>query len=258
MPLSQRRSRLIARLRARRSREREGQVLVEGVRAVREALDCGVAVAFAVVSPKLLVTADGAALARRLAGHDVEEVSDDDLAALADTVNPQGVLLVCRQPSRSLRHLRAGRLLVLDAVQDPGNVGTLVRAAVAFGLDGIVCLDGTVDPWSAKVVRASAGTVFRSPPASARAEDVSPWLAELHVPLLVADAGGEDVEGRRGAEAFALVIGNEGEGVRAFLRASADAIVAVPMSGPVESLNAGVAGSILMHTLTRSPRSLSE
>lgn len=252
MPLSQRRTRTIERLRARKTREREGLVLVEGVRAVREALDCGASAVFAVTSPKLAATADGAALAVRLAGLDAEEVADDELAGLADTVNPQGVLLVCRQPERSLERMEGVRFLLLDAVQDPGNVGTLVRAAVAFGLDGIVCLDGTADPWGPKVVRASAGTVFRSPPAPARTEDVRPWLAERGVPLLVADAAGEDAERRRGAPRFALAVGNEGVGVRDFLRASADAIVAVPMSGPAESLNAGVAGSILMHTLTRS------
>lgn len=254
MALSQGRTRLIARLRARKTREREGLVLVEGVRASAEALDGGAAVTLAVVSPRLESTEAGARLAARLQGLEVGRVGDAELEALADTQTPQGVLLVCRQPARGLEDLDGARFLVLDALQDPGNVGTLVRGAVAFALDGVICLDGTVDPWGAKAVRASAGGVFRLPVAAADAADLVPWLADRGVPLLVADAGGEDAHGRAGAERFALAVGNEGEGVRADLRAAAEAVVAVPMAGPAESLNAGVAGSILMHVLTRGAR----
>jgi TrmH family RNA methyltransferase len=249
MALSQGRTRLIGRLSVRKTREREGLVLVEGVRAATEALDGGAAVSLAVVSPRLESTEAGARLVQRLEGAVVERVDDAELATLADTQTPQGVLLVCRQPSTTLEALDGARFLVLDAVQDPGNVGTLVRGAVAFALDGVICLDGTVDPWGAKAVRASAGTVFRLPVVPADAASLVPWLAARGVPLLVADAGGEDAQRRAGAERFALAVGNEGEGVRAALRAAAEAVVAVPMAGPTESLNAGVAGSILMHTL---------
>lgn len=252
MALSQRRARLIGRLRSRRTRAREGLVLVEGVRAAREALDAGAVVLFALVSPRLEDAPTGSALRARLEGVEIADVADGELAELSDTRSPQGVLLVCREPEASLAGLAGRRYLVLDAVQDPGNVGTLVRAVVAFGLDGIVCLDGTVDPWSPKAVRASAGSVFRRPPVLAREEEVAEWLQRRGVPILVADASGEDVERHRGAASFALIVGNEGEGVRDALKDRADAVVAVPMSGPAESLNAGVAGSILMHTLSRS------
>lgn len=250
MTLSQRRSRLIGRLRARKTRGREGLVLVEGVRAATEALDAGADVSFVVTSPKLTATEAGRVLLRRVDEHDVEAVADGALAELADTQSPQGVLLVCREPESSLSRLRRGRYLVLDGIQDPGNAGTLIRGAVAFGLDGVVCLDGTVDPWSAKTVRASAGMVFRSPVLSATPRELLRRLADVDVPLFVADSVGDDVEAHRAMEAFALVVGNEGAGVRRDLKDRAEAVVSVPMRGPAESLNVVAAGSILMHTLS--------
>jgi TrmH family RNA methyltransferase len=251
MGLSQRRTRLLERLGSRKTRERERLVLVEGIRGVEEALAGGAVPRFAVVSPKLSTSAAGEALAPSLASVDVEHVTDDELAALSDAQTTQGVLLVCREPDGSLTRLSRGRVLVLDGVQDPGNAGTLIRAAVAFGLDAVVFLDGTVDPWGAKTVRASAGMAFRCPVLSGGAEELLERLTESAIPLYVADAGGQDADAFRGADAFALVVGNEGRGVRGVLVDVADAVVAIPMSGPAESLNVGVAGSLLMHVLTR-------
>jgi TrmH family RNA methyltransferase len=147
------------------------------------------------------------------------------------------VLLVASEPEGSLRAIRpGGRYLVLEGVQDPGNAGTLVRAAVAFGL---------------KTVRASAGMIFRVGVVRAGAADVVERLREAGVPILVADAEGDEPVERAGGEGFALVVGNEGAGVGAQLSGEADAVVAVRMQGPAESLNVAMAGSILLHALTR-------
>jgi TrmH family RNA methyltransferase len=250
MTISQRRSRLVRRLRVRKTREREGRVLVEGVRAVDEALDCGVAVDFAVVSPRLGATEEGVVLARRLAKLEVVSVDDRGLEDVSDTDSPQGVLAVCREPEQSLEGLgRCRRVLVMDALQDPGNLGTLVRSAVAFGLDGIVCLDGTVDPWGAKAVRASAGMVFRLPLFRCTVQEAVDVFSRHETPVLVASS--EGTSRMPAAESFALVVGNEGGGVRDEVRAASKETVAVSMSGPAESLNAGIAGSILMYLLAR-------
>ena len=252
MALSQRRERLVARLRAAKTRAREHAVLVEGVRAVSEALDAGVDVDFAVTSPRLHATKAGARLAERLEDRDVVTVDDQELEHLSDTERPQGVLLVCEEPDAGLdRVVRGGRYLVLDHVQDPGNAGTLVRAAVAFGLAAVVCLDGTVDPWGPKTVRSSAGMIFRIPVVRAGAQEAADRLAAEGVPLFVSDADGRDVADHRRAPSFALVVGNEGAGVRAELLARADERVSVGMPGPAESLNVAMAGSILLHVLTR-------
>ena len=252
--LSQRRTHLVGRLRHRKTRERERLVLAEGIRTVSEALEAGAHPEFAVVSPRLETLAWGAdllvTLRRRL--EDVETMADGELDALADTERPQGVLVVFRQPVWDGVSLAAGgRYLVLDAVQDPGNVGTLVRAATAFRVDGVLALDGTADPWGPKAVRASAGTAFRTPVHQVGMDRAVELLADAHVPVLVAEASGTDVGALPPQPAWALAVGNEGAGVREALRAVARRSVRIPMPGPVESLNAGVAGAILLYALTR-------
>lgn len=258
MPLSRRKGRLLKRLAVNRSRAKEGLVPVEGIRAVGEALSAGASVVFATVSPRLMSTEEGRALRARLdalPGVEVVEASDDEMSELADTEHPQGVLLVCREPAAALADaVRADRrVLVLDAVQDPGNVGTLVRSAVAFSFDVVVALDGTADPWSAKAVRASAGTVFHIRVVRASADEALTVLEGAGLPIFVASAEGSG--GVRPPEGgLALVVGNEGAGVRESVRAVASATVAVPMSGPAESLNVGIAGSILMSDFSRVAR----
>ncbi|MDH3205340.1 MAG: RNA methyltransferase [Gemmatimonadota bacterium] len=254
MSLSQRRERLIARLRVPKTRGREGAVLVEGVRAVSEALDAGVAPTFAVVSPRLEESAAGSALAGRLGGLELVRLEQAQLDLLSDTETGQGVMLVCGEPSTRLDSIASGgRYLVLDGVQDPGNTGTLIRAAVAFGLDAVLCLDGTADPWGPKPVRASAGMIFRVPVVRAPAPAAVKWLEASGVPLYVADAKGRDVQEQPRMESFAIAVGNEGRGVRALLAESAQGMLAVRMRGGAESLNVAMAGSIIMHALTREP-----
>ncbi len=254
MGLSQERRKLIGRLRARKTRVREGLVLVEGVRAVGEVLDCGTPVRFGVAAARLSVAPEGDALLHRLsaAGTDMVLLSDQELAEISDTERHQGVMLVVAQPVSELEDVARGpHCLVLDGVQDPGNVGTLIRAAVAFSIDGVIALDGTVDPWSPKAVRASAGAVFRIPVVGAAWPDAERMLRDSGLPILVADAGGASVRGCVHRGTFALVLGNEGAGVREAVRMMASGTVSVPMSGPAESLNVGMAGSVLLFELTQ-------
>ena len=235
-------------------------MLVEGVRAVTEALDAGAHGRFAVMSPRLRETSFGFALADRLTATDLEvhSIDDAELSSLADTEHPQGILLVCSEPRDSLDLVVRGmRLLVLDGVQDPGNTGTLVRASVAFGLDAVIALEGTADPWAAKTVRASAGMAFRIPVIQARLPDTVAALQLARVPVHVAAAGGEPVgadelvAGGECVAGFALILGNEGAGVRDELRDAATSTVSIPMRGPAESLNVGVAGSVLLYEMTK-------
>jgi TrmH family RNA methyltransferase len=149
--------------------------------------------------------------------------------------------------------------LILDAIQDPGNVGALIRSAVAFGFGGVVVLDGTGDPWGAKAVRAAAGMTFHIPVHSCDADSAIAAVSEMGSTLYCASAEGKPLRGPRqghgtstGGAGFALVLGNEGAGVRPVLREAADSIVSVEMNGAAESLNVGIAGSILMHELTRT------
>jgi TrmH family RNA methyltransferase len=254
--LSQRATTLVHRLKTRKGRRREALVLVEGVRAVTAALDGGARLRLGVVSDRLEGRPGGRELKARLGdlGVEVRHVSDSELAALSDTETPQGVLLVAEERDVPLGAFVPGRWLVLDGVQDPGNAGTLVRAAVAFGLDGVVALDGTVDLWSPKAVRASAGLGFRIPIGRSSSRALLEICREAGVALLVADPAGADVGGVDLSGPVALVMGNEGAGACPELVRAAEAIVAVPMHGPAESLNVGVAGSVLLYALSRERR----
>jgi TrmH family RNA methyltransferase len=252
MALSRARERLLGRLRDRRTREREGLFLVEGIRSAREALDARARVSFAAVSPRLDALAGGSELRRRLADArlDTVELTDAELAAAADTETPQGVVLVCAEPEPRGDRPPDGPLLALDGIQDPGNVGTLIRAAAAFGVPEVLVLDGTADPYNPKVVRASAGALFRTAVRRSRWEEIAPVLGSRG-PLLVGDMAGRDVAGVRPSGSWTLLIGGEGAGPRSEARAAANELVAIPMPGGAESLNAGVAGSILLYMLTR-------
>lgn len=257
MALSDARRKLVRRLHRRKTREREGLVLVEGPRAVSEVVDAGAVVRFALTSPRIEALGAESVLARLSdAGAPREEVSDAEMRDLADTEAPQGLLTVVEQPEVEWPEPAAlgegappERWLVLDALQDPGNVGTLVRAAAAFACAGVLALDGTADPWGTRAVRASAGAVFRLPIHTSRGRGLAEVLDTLPHPILAAEMGG-DAPGEHTGARWSLIVGNEGAGIRPALLDAADRRVAVPMPGGIESLNAGVAGAILLYALT--------
>lgn len=247
---------LLTGLARRKVREKEGLFLAEGVRVVEELLSAGLPIRLAVTSPDLEETDRGRALAAALGtrGVAVREVGRGRMHELADTRTTQGVLVVAEAPRARLESLPPadGALLVLDGVQDPGNLGTLARSAAAFGCRGLLCLPGTVDPWNPKAVRASAGALFRLPVLLADdAARALGWLAEGGYRLLGADAAGEPVESTPLPPRVALAVGNEGAGLTASVASACEGFVAVPMPGGTESLNVAVATSILLYVITR-------
>jgi TrmH family RNA methyltransferase len=144
------------------------------------------------------------------------------------------------------------RIVVLSGIQDPGNLGTILRSAEAFGATGAVCLPGTVSPWNPKALRASTGSIFRLPLISASESDCIMHLRQAKVRTIAAivhDAqplGELDLSGP-----IALFIGSEGSGLSPDLAAQCDARITIPMPGPTESLNAAVAASILLYEASR-------
>lgn len=246
---------MLTRLGSARGRVREGLVLVEGVRAAAEALASGLVVRFVVCSRALTRSPAGEGLLGELEGRGLtpDWVGAREMAAVSATASPQGILLVGEEPffAPEALHLASdARFLALDGIQDPGNLGTLVRTACAFDLKAVIALDGTVDPWNARVVRASAGSVFRIPVVRARWTEVGARAAGARV--IVADAAGQDAATLSVTPPWMLVVGNEGAGVREEIREVANEWAAVPMAGPADSLNAALAGAIVLYELTRA------
>lgn len=244
-------------LKRRKGRADHGLFLAEGPRLLEELLASPPPVRHVLHTPEAAEEPRaGELLARcREAGVPVEEVDAGELAEFADTVTPQGVVAVAEIPEWPQDRLPAGDLVVLDAVQDPGNAGTILRTAEALGVAGAVSLKGTVDIWNPKVVRASAGSVFRLPVLDLEWGELAAALDREGLALWAADAGGTEV-GReeRVPGRVALVLGNEGSGVRAEVLEAADRRVAISIPGPVESLNVSVAAAILMDRIFSARR----
>jgi RNA methyltransferase, TrmH family len=248
---------LIRDLHRRRGRERRGLALAEGVRLVEEALAARVPIRGAAVSPTLEATARGQALLAALAaaGVPLERVDDDALAKLADTEQPQGVVAVVVPPAWSLEQVAptgADVVVVLDAVQDPGNVGTILRTAHALGAAAVVALPGTAELTSPKTLRAAMGAFFRFPCISTGTEAFLDWASAVGAETWVTDAAGTPIASTpRSGHPLALVLGNEGAGVGEAVRARAARQVAVPLRPGAESLNVAIAAAILLYEVRR-------
>ena len=239
-------------LQRRKARERQSLFVAEGVRAVEELLASPIKVVGA------LVTADAPAherFARVRSGIEerrieVAEVSDRDFLSASDTDSPQGVLAVAEIPDRSLASIPLGeqaRVLVLDAIQDPGNVGTILRTAAAFETSATIAMPGTVDLWNAKVVRSAMGALFHHQALQATWSQLDEFLAPNGVVLWGADAAGPRLGARGAPPRLAIAVGNEGSGLTSDARSRASHTVSIPTAPNVESLNVAVAAGILLH-----------
>jgi TrmH family RNA methyltransferase len=253
MSLSAREQKQLRALHRRKQREESGLFLAEGVRVVEDLLASPLRVQWVATATSLGDTDRGRALVAALdrAGTVRRELTDEEFSTLAATEHPQGVIAVAETPRWSFADLLRAETpvvaLVLDAVQDPGNFGTLVRSAEALGAAGVVALPGTVDPWNPKAVRSAAGSSFRLPIVGGDWEDGSAWLRTHGFRLLAAAVGGEGAP--RGLDRVALVVGNEGAGISAEVLASVDRVVGIPLRGRAESLNVTAAAAILLHEL---------
>jgi TrmH family RNA methyltransferase len=248
---------LVRDLKRRKARERQGLFVAEGLRTVEALLDSPLRIRGVLTSDALDRTPRAAALLASINARGLEHVriSDTEFASAADTEQPQGVLAIAEQPERRLEALvlpAHARLLVLDGIQDPGNVGTLLRTAAALGGETVV-LPGTVDPWNAKVVRSAVGHQFQHPPIQATLDELQTFLAAQGVTLWGAAADGATVGGIDAPPRLALALGNEGKGLSAELRNTCSAMVAIPMAADAESLNVAVAAGILLHVLRAVP-----
>ena len=231
-------------LRERKGREASDAFLVEGTRMVREAL----ASDFPVLA--LLLREDYVPDFPLPAGVPAFTLSEHAFSAVADTRTPQGVAAVL---SRRVLPPDGPKLLALDAVQDPGNVGTIIRTADAAGFDGVLLGPECADLFSPKVLRSTMGSIFRM--RFAFPADLPAALRSLRsrgYSVLSSQLDGDPFFERQGvSSSFVLIVGNEGNGVSEAVRAEATHRLRLPMCGGAESLNAAVAAGIMMYDLVR-------
>jgi RNA methyltransferase, TrmH family len=240
----------------------EGLVAIEGENLIREAIRSGIVL-------RTIFLSGHASLPGELP-RNVEAIhlADDIFASAVDTQSPQGIAALIEPPHWTLQSLLgadlkphkqpAPLLLIAAGLQDPGNLGTLIRSAEAFAATAVLTTLGTVSPWNQKALRASAGSVFRVPVATV-AEDDLIALKARGIRLLAAVAPENSTKRDPMpdlTQSIALMIGNEGGGLSPELLALADARISIPTPGPVESLNAAIAGSLLMYEAARQRGSL--
>jgi TrmH family RNA methyltransferase len=247
---------------ARAERTEDGYCAIEGLRIVEEAIRSGLRF------HSIYFKASAENLAERLLpqiGSHVETLllSDSlfDSAVPSDT--PQGVAALVKLRDFSLddvlERLQVGPIIILVGLQDPGNVGTVLRSAEAFGSAGVVIGEGTVSPFNSKVIRASAGSMFRLPVVVAKSsggvEGVSAKLRKASMRLIATSSHkGTPLDESRLTEPCAVFIGSEGSGLPRGLMSQVDELIAIPHTPQVESLNAGVAGSIVLYEAARQRR----
>ena len=240
-------------LRRRKARERRGLFVAEGVRAVEELVKSSLHIEGILVAPQVEEAPRGSSLveAIRAKGITLESVAAPEFASAAETESPQGILALARIPGVTLDEIpdaESLRLLILDAVQDPGNVGTIVRTALAMGANATIALPGTVDLWNAKVVRSAMGAHFHHTALHATWDELSAFRSRRGLALWGADLAGSPIgHGQQTPKRLGLVVGNEGAGLTDVVRSSCDRLVSIPMSPAAESLNVAVAAGILLH-----------
>ncbi|MGQ0715490.1 MAG: TrmH family RNA methyltransferase [Gemmatimonadaceae bacterium] len=239
-------------LQRRKARERQSLFVAEGIRAVEALLASPVRVVGALTTDESSANARLGALRSSITARSIEvlEVTPREFATASDTDTPQGILAIAEIPERSLSGVALGeraRILVLDAIQDPGNVGTILRTAAAFDVAVTVATPGTVDLWNAKVVRGAMGALFRHHALHASWDAVDALLRDNDVVAWGADAGGARLSDRAAPAKLAIVVGNEGAGLSSEARSRIAHSVSIPTSPAVESLNVAVAAGILLY-----------
>lgn len=232
-----------------KERREAGAFLAEGVRLLEEAFSAGWPVEFVLFSAE--TSRRGAALVETLKqqGLDVEEVSPEILRAASETKTSQGILAVLRQAPLPLPD-NPDFILIPDQIRDPGNLGTLIRTAAAAGVQGVLIPPETTDPFAPKVIRAGMGAHFRMPVESLGWEAIRSRLNGMTIYLAEASSRKTLWEADFKSP-LALIVGGEAEGASQAARNLADVFINIPMPGKIESLNAGIAGALLMFEAVR-------
>ena len=242
------------RLQSKKYRDKEGLYVIEGPNLVEEALKNGAKL-------KAVLVMEDYDLKDSMENVDIYLLGNRLFSKVSNTETPQGIMAIVEKEEKTFDQILAldeekgarGNLLVLDKLQDPGNIGTMIRTADAAGYLAIVLVKGSGDVYSPKVVRSAAGSLFRIPMIYVEDyEELEEQMGKMSKRLVATGFDTDHYYYQEDlSEGIALIIGNEGNGVDPLLMAKADAIVKIPMEGTIESLNAAVSAGILMYERMR-------
>lgn len=227
-------------LKKKRERDKTGLALIEGIHLVEEAVNSNVTITE-------LFAIEPSRIDQHIIDHaeQVFQINMKVAESLSGTVTPQGFFAIIEKPQYDVT--QAKQVLLIDRVQDPGNLGTLIRTADAAGIDAVIMEKGTTDPFQDKVLRASQGSVFHMP---VIIDDLSNFIQQFNGPVygtaLEHSIPFKEVQSN---DTFALLLGNEGEGVNPQLLQQTTKNLVIPIYGQAESLNVAIAGSILLYHL---------
>lgn len=250
-------------LRTRKERERTGTCWAEGIRIVAAAIERGAAIDRLVIAPDLLTSAFARDLAatQQARGIPCTEVTGEVFASLSLKEGPQGIGAVVRQQWTALDQVAPGDALcwiALDAAQDPGNLGTILRTGDAVGAAGVILLDHTADPYDPAALRASMGAVFAQRLVRANFDDLLRWKTRHHAALIgTSDAAPSDYHAVRYPWPAILLMGSERAGLAPVQQAACDLLVSIPMTGHSDSLNLAVATAVMLYELFNQRRDAS-
>ncbi len=241
-------------------RQKPARILIEGLHLIEAALNAGARIEKVFFTESMAGSAEG----EKMLGVVPEkrdcffEVSERVMDRLTGTETPQGIVAVVYWQPPGLGELRmSGRPLitVVDGIQDPGNLGTIIRTSDAAGADAVVLLPGTCDPFMPKPLRASAGSIFNIPVVQTEIGPLSKWMKDRELRLAVTSPdAAESLFDTDLTQSVAFAFGNEAHGVSMLLREAADLAVKIPIYGRAESLNVGSAAAICLYEAARQRR----
>jgi len=249
----------IIQIREKRAKFRHTAFLLEGPHLVEMALNAGVQIKEVFATEAFMNTKEHQAMLKKITGT-VFEVSGQAMKKITDTETPQGIVAFAGYEPITLDMLllKAKPLLVvLDAIQDPGNLGTIIRTADAANADAVILLPGSCDAFMPKVIRATAGSIFNLPLIYAEPDTLVDWLSKRNIQLAVtaADAGKTVFEADLSGD-IAIAFGNEAHGVSDQLRKAADLFLNIPILGKAESLNVSTSAAVCLYEAVRQRKGI--
>ncbi|WP_026477053.1 23S rRNA (guanosine(2251)-2'-O)-methyltransferase RlmB [Alkaliphilus transvaalensis] len=243
----------VAGLKIKKNRIKHKQFVVEGLRFIQEALHHAVSIEYILYSDGLRKIKGGEELFEEIEGqYKMYTLSDKLMVKLSDTENPQGIMAVINMPEVSIDQLSSNKnqfLVILDGIQDPGNMGTIIRTAEGAGADAVLLTKGSVDPFNSKTLRATMGAIFHFPVISVENnEELIDYLKKQQIRLIATHLETKNTYNDISYKGnIALLIGNEANGIKDEFLSHADEVIKIPIVGKIESLNASVAAGILIY-----------